>query len=80
MKTKLNITVEQNILADAKRYANHHNISLSQIIELHFKYITKVKPKKNILDLLKELPKPQIPEDADLKDNYYRQRKNKYGF
>jgi Family of unknown function (DUF6364) len=80
MKSRLNITVEETLLNNAKRYASRNQTSLSQLIELYFKSLIRPSRKKNILELLKELPKPKVKIEGDLKENYYEQRKKKYGF
>ena len=81
MKNRLNITVDDALVEQAKRYAAMHQTSLSQLVEQYFKSLTRPVRKKNILDLMKELPKPKgkVPE-ADLKGPYYESRKKKYGF
>lgn len=80
MKNKLNITVEDTLIEQAKRYAARHETSLSQLVEDYFKGLVRPARKQNILDLLKELPKPKTGFDSDLKEDYYNQQKKKYGF
>jgi len=80
MKNKLNITVDDTLIEQAKRYAARHQTSLSQLVEQYFKSLVRPARKKNILELLKELPKPKISIEGDLKKNYYDQQKKKYGF
>jgi hypothetical protein len=41
MNTKLTLTIEQNIIEKAKKYANHKGKSLSSIIENYLKVLTK---------------------------------------
>ena len=80
MKNRLNITVDATLLNNAKRYASRNQTSLSQLIELYFKSLTRPSRKKNVLELLKELPKPKVKIEGGLRENYYEQRKKKYGF
>lgn len=80
MKNRLNITVDDGLMEQAKRYAAKHHTSLSQLVEQYFKSLTRPARKRNILDLLKELPKPRIKVEGDLKANYYQRQKKKYGF
>ncbi len=80
MKSRLNITVDDVLIERARRYAVRHQASLSQLVEQYFKSLTRPARKKNILDLMKELPKPKITVEGDLKAEYYRQQKKKYGF
>jgi hypothetical protein len=80
MKNKLNITVDHTLIEQAKRYAAKHETSLSQLVEQYFKGLVRPVRKQNILELLKDLPKPKITVEGDLKETYYNQQKNKYGF
>jgi len=51
MNTKLTLTIEQNIIEKAKKYAHNKGKSLSSIIENYLKLITKednIDNKKNI--------------------------------
>ena len=80
MKNKLNITIDEALLEQAKRYAANRKTSVSQLVEQYFKSLTTPR-KKNILQLMNELPKPKgkLPE-GDLRKLYYEGRKKKYGF
>ena len=80
MKKRLNITVDQVLMEQAKRYAARHKTSLSQMVEKYFKSLTRPAHKKNVIDLLNELPKPKVKVEGDLKKRYYESQKNKYGF
>jgi hypothetical protein len=82
MKTRLNITIEENLLDKVKAYAAKQNSSVSQLVEDYFKTITKRSRKKSLLDVLDELPKPKVnfPKHFDFKEEYYKQRAKKYGF
>jgi len=52
---------------------------VSQLVEQYFRNLTRPAHKKNILDMLKKLPKPAIRVAGDGKEAYYRQQKEKYG-
>ena len=80
MKTRLNITVEKKLLNEAKQYAEKHNTSLSQLIEQYFQVLLRPARKKNIIQLVDELPKPKINLPEDPKADYYKEQKAKYGF
>lgn len=80
MKSRLNITIEEELLDRAKKYADKKNSSLSQIIETYLKSITKPASKKTVIDLLSELPKPKGNFENISKDKYYKDRTTKYGF
>lgn len=83
MKNRLNITVDNVLMEEAKLYAVKHKTSLSQLVEEYFKTLTRSKPakKENILELLARLPKPKgkVPE-GDVHKLYYEDNKKKYGF
>ncbi|MBL7752179.1 MAG: DUF6364 family protein [Chitinophagaceae bacterium] len=80
MKNRLNITIDQVLMEEAKRYATKHNTSVSQLVEGFFESLTQAK-KENILELLDRLPEPKgrKPKE-DLKKLYYEGKKKKYGF
>lgn len=80
MKDRLNITVDHVIAEHAKLYAEKHQTSVSKLVETYFRKLTEPRHKKNILELLQDLPKPNYQIRGDLKDNYYEQNKKKYGF
>ena len=80
MKNRLNITIDEALLEEAKKYANKQQTSLSQLVEDYFKKLASPR-RKNILDLMEEMPKPKrnLPQ-GELKNLYYESRKKKYGF
>ncbi|RYZ56693.1 MAG: hypothetical protein EOO14_11960 [Chitinophagaceae bacterium] len=80
MKNRLNITIEEDLLNRAKRYAEQHQISLSQLIESYLRSLTKKPSKENILSLVEKLPKPNLAPETDLKKQYYEEQKGRYGF
>lgn len=81
MKDRLNITVDQVLIEQVKRYASKHNTSISQLVEVYFKSLTRPTHKKTVIELLKELPKPKGKlTHGDLKKTYFESRKTKYGF
>jgi len=83
MKSRLNITIDEDLLTGAKRYADRHKTSVSQLVEAYFKRIARPDRKKNIIDLVESLPKPQAGNadmNGDLKKQYYEGQKGKYGF
>ncbi|MEN6453439.1 MAG: DUF6364 family protein [Prolixibacteraceae bacterium] len=80
MKSRLNITIDEALAEQAKRYAARHDISVSQLVEQYFRNLARPAHKKNILDVVKKLPKPAISIEGDGKEAYYQQQKEKYGF
>ncbi len=82
MKTRLNLTIEDHLLKNTKLYARRHHKSVSTLVEDYFKTLNaKSGKEKKFTDLVKELPPPRIPiPEGDLKELYYEDRKEKYGF
>lgn len=83
MKTRLNLTIEDNLLQQAKAYAQKHQTSISKLVEESLNNLIKPRTnKKNLIDLVKSLPKVELPydNDVDLKKQYYEERASKYGF
>lgn len=80
MKTRLNLTIDNNILNSAKAYAASKNTSVSELVEEYFKSIRRPTKRKTILDLVHELPAPKIDVSGDLKKQYYEAQASKHGF
>jgi hypothetical protein len=80
MKARLNLTIENKLLEEVKVYATKRQQSVSELVEGYFKTITKPSKRKNILDLIDKLEKPNLPKDTNLKDLYYSENAKKYGF
>lgn len=80
MKARLNLTIENKLLEEVKVYATKRQQSVSELVEGYFKKITKPSKRKNILDLIDKLEKPNLTQDANLKDLYYTENAKKYGF
>ena len=78
MKARLNLTIEQSLLEEVKLYATRKNTSVSELVEEYFKVITQTK-KQSLVDLLRSLPKPDIDENFDWKEEYYTGKMKKYG-
>ena len=80
MKKRLNITVDGALMEQAKRYAAKNNSSLSQLVEMYFKSLTRPNRTKNAIEFLKTLPTPKKAVSGDLKEQYFEKEKKKYGF
>ena len=80
MKNTLNITVDESLAEQARRYAAMHQTSLSELVEQYFKTLTRPTHRKNIIQMIEELPKSDVKFEGDLKEAYYEDRKEKYGF
>lgn len=80
MKARLNLTIDDQLLDQMKRYASKQETSVSELVESYFKTLTKKTKNKNILDLVEKLEKPAIDTSADLKALFYKEQSKRYGF
>ena len=80
MKERLNLTVDGGLLESIKNYAANKQTSVSELVENYFKAVTKPARRKNIIDLVDKLNKPAIDDRADLKELFYKEQAEKYGF
>jgi Family of unknown function (DUF6364) len=80
MKERLNLTIDGGLLEAIKSYAAKRQLSVSELVESYFKKVTKPANQKSILDMVDALPKPAIDAKADLKDLFYKEQGEKYGF
>ena len=80
MKSRLNLTIDNDLLLIIKSLANKKQTSISELVEEYFKVIAKPAKRRNIIDLVESLPTPKIDNEADLKDLFYQTQSQKYGF
>lgn len=80
MKSRLNLTIDNDLLLTIKSLAKKKQTSISELVEEYFKVIAKPAKRKNIIDLVESLPTPKIDNEADLKDLFYQTQSQKYGF
>lgn len=80
MKERLNLTIDAALLTATKAYAAKKQMSVSELVEGYFRMLTKPVHRKSILDLVDQLKKPPISDLADLKDLFYKEQREKYGF
>lgn len=80
MKARLNLTIEETLLEQVKRYADQKQQSISELVESYFKSLTRPSRKQNIVQLIDQLKSPGIPADLDLTEQYYKDNAGKYGF
>jgi len=79
MTTKLTLSVEKAIIDQAKRYAQEHNRSLSEIVAKYLEYLTgdaatAIDIDPEVLDLSDEIPVEQLMEPDDIKYRYLRDK------
>lgn len=80
MKTRLNLTIDETLLEYIKIYAARKQTSVSELVETYFKRVARPAKRKNILQLVERLDTPAIDLKADLKEMYYKEQSEKYGF
>ena len=59
MKERLNLTIDGALLEAMKTYAASKEMSVSELVESYFRNVTRPAQRKNILDLVDELEKPE---------------------
>ena len=80
MKERLNLTIDGALLESMKAYAASKQMSVSELVESYFRTVTKPVRRKNILELVDRLEKPSFDPKADLKELFYKEQGDKYGF
>lgn len=81
MKSKVNLTIEKDLLSEIKSYAAEKQVSISELVEHHFKQLIKPKRKSKIFDMVENLDiKEKFESIPDLKKAYYEDNAAKYGF
>ncbi|HET8802941.1 MAG TPA: DUF6364 family protein [Aequorivita sp.] len=82
MNTKLTLTIEQEVIQRAKKYAKDKNRSLSDIIENYLKILTKEEKDKELKKLnpvVKSLRGSfKMPKNMDYKKELRNQLEKKY--
>jgi hypothetical protein len=80
MDAKLTLKLDQDIVAEAKKYAKDKNLSLSKLVENYLHQITKQKiVKEEISPLVKSLSGIlKLEEQADYKKDYTSYLSKKY--
>ena len=79
MKTKVNLTIEHDVLIRAKQYAMEANESLSGLVEDYLRSLEKSKNTKSFVEYVENLEVPSIAADFDFKKEYYKDTSEKYG-
>ena len=82
MNTKLTLTIEQEIIERAKKYAKEKNRSLSDIIENYLKILTK-EDRKQKINMLNPVVKSlkgsfKMPKNIDYKKEFENRLEEKY--
>lgn len=83
MKTKINLTIENETLRKIKLYALEHQVSVSSLVEDYFEKLTIKEQdiKTSLFEMIDNLKlNMKAPEDFDYKKEYYETKAKKYGF
>ena len=80
MKARLNLTIDKALLARIKSYSDEKKISISELVEQYFLSISKPNRQQNIIDMVEKLNPSKIDGNLDLKEGFYEDQANKYGF
>ena len=81
MKERLNLTIDGELLDAMKAYAASKGMSVSELVENYFRYVTKPVQRRNILDLVDKLEGPgSIAQSGDWRQLFYKEQEKKYGF
>ena len=80
MKVRINLTIENELLSKAKRYAASKKISVSELFEDYLNKVVQPSKRKTVLEVLVKLEAPHFDSKKDLKREFYQEKAKKYGF
>jgi len=83
MKTRVNLTVDEEVIKKAKYYAETHQTSVSEIVEAYLKKIVDRPASKEtpyFMEVLRKLKPKEDYNNRDLKIEYYEAKGKKYGY
>lgn len=79
MKTRVNLTIEHEVLVKAKKYAAQVEESLSELVEDYLERLAKKADSQSLLDYIDKLEVPEVDAEIDFKKAYYENKLEKYG-
>jgi hypothetical protein len=79
MKSRLNITIDEKLIKRVKAYAGKNKVSVSELVEDYFRQLVKPAGRLSIIDVVEKMDVPEIPDEADLVNEYHRDMEKKYG-
>lgn len=79
MTTKLTLSVEKETIKKAKRYAEEHNRSLSELVTRYLEALTDEQDRPSeldpeVLNIADEIPIEELPEGREAKYRYLRDK------
>ena len=78
MKTRVNLTIEHEVLIKAKKYAAQVKESLSELVEDYLERLAKKADSESLIDYIDKLEVPEIDAEIDFKEVYYENKSEKY--
>jgi hypothetical protein len=78
MNTKLTLSLDKEIIAEAKSYARSHQVSLSKLIENYLNSLTHESNNRDAISPLVESLTGIIPSDYDEREDYRNYIDKKY--
>ena len=79
MKTRVNLTIENEVLIRAKKHAAQVKESLSELVEDYLKKLAKKNYSQSLIDYIDRLDVPKIDAEIDFKKAYYQTKSEQYG-
>jgi hypothetical protein len=80
MKARVNLTIEEEIITEAKKYASQIGSSVSELVENYLKNISKKPKSESLIDYIDKLEVPKSTDNINFKKEYYEENSKKYGF
>ena len=80
MKARVNLTIEQDILDRAKKYASDLGSSVSELVENYLKNVSTKVNSESLIDYVDKLEIPDLDKNINYKRQYYEDTGQKYGF
>ena len=71
MKTRVNLTIENDVLIKAKKYASQVEESLSELVEDYLKKLSEKADSQSLIDYIDKLDVPEIDAEIDFKKVYH---------
>lgn len=80
MKARVNLTIEEDVLTRAKKYALEIGTSVSELVENYLKSVPNKTNSESLIEYIDNLEVPKIDKNTDFKKQYYIDNAEKYGF
>lgn len=79
MKARVNLTIDEEILAKAKYYAETHNTSVSEMVQEYLTKVSAQNAKPAFMQMIQNAKPKNDYSGRDLKKEYYEDKGKKYG-